>query len=145
MPRLPSGLRLALDASAPFQPTEPLWPIPVGHYFRAAPDPTMPRPYRRDQPLRMGIGVIAAPKTPSEALAHCRLIRIDDDNMTWWKGEYAHEFPLFETLSADDLAAWQEWLAAERTQGFLKSVVDKCQRLAFRAALDQVHRVMEPN
>lgn len=145
MPQLPSGLRLVLDASAPFQPAEPLGRIPAGHYFRAAPDPTIPRPYRRDQPLRMGIGALAAPKTPTEALAHCRLIRIDNDDMKWWNGEYASEFPLFEALSADDLAAWQEWLAAEGTQRFLQSVVDRCQRLALRAALDHVDRVMAPN
>ncbi len=135
---LPCGLRVVIDDRAPFRfERQPMRP-PAGHYWREIPEPTIPRPYRPDLPLRMSFEAIAAPRTIEDALAHCRLLYLDPDGTPFWKGEWAHEFPLFDQLSDKDIQAWRNWLKTDATVDLLEQLIERCRSLALRAMFDPV-------
>lgn len=132
MPKLPSGLDLALSRYALFDHGGNWQACPPGHfwYWVAAPEEgNAPFDPDRDEIMQIAEHAVV-PKDREEAKRFVRVLEMRDDGKYGWRGEWLDRFPQFTPLDNRDRAAWNEWLARPEIARLLDEVVAECARLA---------------
>lgn len=132
MPRLPSGLGLAIGHQAIPETMGTGWGTYRRGYFwyRRSDESITPPPYDGSAEILEDFVQTPIPKDIDEAKRYVWVLRELPNGRFQWQGEWLDTFPRFTALSDDDKAAWQSWLAEESTESFLRQVIAKCRRQA---------------
>ena len=127
MPTLPSGLKLALLIDHIMEPDLNWFRAPEGHFWYEVPDLAVNAPpFAPDQESLQQYVTAPVPRTVDEVKAFVRVCIGLPNGMMYWRGETLADFPRYGHLSAEDLAAWQQWASSEPVTRFLESAIAKC-------------------
>jgi hypothetical protein len=131
MPKLPSGLQLAISRDSLFDHEGNWFSCPDGHFWFWAPSPEMgPPPYDLEAEMTSHAVHAPAPEHREEAKKYLRVLEMRPDGKYAWRGEWLSEFPKYTKLDERDLAAWNEWLRGPGVDEFLDATIEECHRLA---------------
>jgi hypothetical protein len=131
MPRLPSGLTLALSRHAIIEHDSNWFDCPDGRFWLWVPAPEMgPPPYDPNTTIMQAPEHAAVPTSRDEASRFVRVLEMREDGKYAWRGEWLAEFPKYRMLSAADTEAWKAWLARAETAKFLDETIERCVRMA---------------
>ena len=128
MPKLPSGLQLAISKEHILEPDINWFHAPDGHFWYWIPaeeDPPPFGPYHEQirQPKHAPV-----PQSKEEMSKFIQVLIMRDDGMYYWLGDYMYEFPfLMKSLSKEDQVAWKKWLDTDPVQAFLDTAIQECQ------------------
>ena len=129
MPTLPSGRVLALSMVHIIEPGTKMFTCPEGHYwFQQADRVLNAPPYQPDQQVLCDFKHAPCPTTREEALRILYLLERlrTDDNGYYWPGYTLADPEALADLTAEDRAAWDAWVASDRTVEFLDQVIATC-------------------
>lgn len=70
------------------------------------------------------------PSTVEDVKKYIYVLECEDGEKWGWRGEWLDQFPKFRTLSAEDMSAWNKWIASSDIQAYLQETIVKCQRLS---------------
>jgi hypothetical protein len=145
MPKLPSGLELAISRDALFDHGGNWSSCPDGHFWYWAPAPEIgPPPYEPGAEIMQQAAHAPVPKDREEAKKYLHVLEMRPDGKYTWRGEWLFEFPKYTKVDERDLSAWNEWLARPETDRFLDATVEECRRLADVSRSAQGYVVAEP-
>ena len=133
MPTLPSGRAFALSMGHIIEPGTQMFTCPEGHYwFQKADRAINAPPYQPDQPVLCDFKHAPCPTTRQEALGILYVLEAahPDDEQLYWPGYTVAEPEALADLTAEDRAAWDAWVASDRTVEFLDQVIAKCKAQA---------------
>ncbi len=133
MPTLPSGRAFALSMGHIIEPGTQMFTCPEGHYWFQKADRAMNAPpYQPDQPVLCDFKHAPCPTTRQEALGILYVLEAahPDDEQLYWPGYTVAEPEALADLTAEDRAAWDAWVASDRTVEFLDQVIAKCKAQA---------------
>lgn len=131
MPRLPSGLELAVYTGHIMEPTTNWFRAPDGHFWFWVPDENAKEPpFEPGYEFLQKAVTAPVPTSVSEVLAFVRVLIRAEDGKYFWRGETLADFPRFESLSGSDRSAWDAWLVEPDRQTFLRNAIEKCRRQA---------------
>ena len=131
MPKLPSGLQLAISRHALFDHGGNWFSCPDGHFWFWVPGPEMGEP-----PYDLEVEIMAqaihapAPDSREDVKKYIRVLEMRSDGKYAWRGEWLSDFPQYTKLNERDLAAWTEWLSGPEIDQFLDATIEECRRLA---------------
>ena len=146
MPKLPSGLQLAVSRDALFDHGGNWFSCPEGHFWFWVPAPEVgPPPYDPETEIMAIAQHAPAPGSREEAKQYLRVLEMRPDGKYSWRGEWLSQFPRDTKLDERDLAAWKEWLIHPQTDQFLDATIEECRRLAQGSKSAQGYAVVEGN
>jgi tetratricopeptide (TPR) repeat protein len=115
------------------EPGTQMFTCPEGHYWFQQADRAMNAPpYQPDQPVLCDFKHAPCPTTRQEALGILYVLEAahPDDEQLYWPGYTVAEPEALADLTAEDRAAWDAWVASDRTVEFLDQVIAKCKAQA---------------
>jgi tetratricopeptide (TPR) repeat protein len=115
------------------EPGTQMFTCPEGHYwFQQADRALNAPPYQPDQQVLCDFKHAPCPTTREEALRILYLLeRVrTDDNGYYWPGYTLADPEALADLTAEDRAAWDAWVATDRTGEFLDQVIATCKAQA---------------
>jgi len=115
------------------EPGTQMFTCPEGHYwFQKADRAINAPPYQPDQPVLCDFKHAPCPTTRQEALGILYVLEAahPDDEQLYWPGYTVAEPEALADLTAEDRAAWDAWVASDRTVEFLDQVIAKCKAQA---------------
>jgi tetratricopeptide (TPR) repeat protein len=115
------------------EPGTQMFTCPEGHYwFQKADRSINAPPYQPDQPVLCDFKHAPCPTTREEALGILYVLEAahPDDEQLYWPGYTVAEPEALADLTAEDRAAWDAWVASDRTVEFLDQVIAKCKAQA---------------
>lgn len=128
---LPSGLTLLLTGDAPFDPGQNWFKCPPGHFWFKVAAPEMGEPlFDPDKEVLEAFEHAPMPRNRREAAKFARICEMLSDGMAAWRGEWLDDFPKYRTLTADDLAVWENWRGSPEVERFLDEIVELCAQCA---------------
>ena len=131
MPTLPSGLHLGISRQALFDHGGNWFSCPDGSFWYWVPDPEMgPGPFPEGTEIIQVAQHAPVPISREEAKKFIQVLEFIDDTNYVWRGEWLDTFSKFQSLSDEDMIAWQAWIESENTKGFLDATIAECMRLA---------------
>ena len=132
MPKLPSGIELAISKDALFDHGGNWFNCSDGHFWYWYPDPEMGEPpFDTNNEILHIAQPAPVPKDREEAKRFVRVLEIVSAQEKYqWRGEWLAGFPHYTELDARDLDAWIDWLDTPKIAAFLDSVIEECERLA---------------
>lgn len=144
MPKLPSGLELAISRHALFDHGGNWFSCPDGNFWFWIAAPEMgPPPYDLEAEIMQSAAHAPVPRSREKAKKYLRILEMCPDGKYAWRGEWLFEFPRYTALNEQDLAAWNEWLAGSEIGQFLDATIEECQRLAELAKHAQGYAVFQ--
>jgi len=132
MPKLPSGIELAISKDALFDHGGNWFNCPDGHFWHWFPDSEMgDPPFDTNNEILLIAQHEPVPKDREEAKRFVHVLEINSDQENYhWRGEWLAWFPRYTELKAGDLTAWIAWLDTPNVAAFLDNVIEECERLA---------------
>lgn len=131
MPRLPSGLTLALARDAIIEHSENWFSCPEGHFWFWTAAPEMgPPPYDPHAEIMTMPEHAPAPTSREEMGRFIRVMEMRSDGIYAWRGEWLADFPKYRTLDTADANAWKAWLDRPQNQVFLDEAIERCRHMS---------------
>jgi hypothetical protein len=132
MPKLPSGLKLAISYDSLFDHGGNCFSCPSGHFWYWIADPEImgAPPFDPDQEIILELAHASVPKDHEEVKNYIRVYQISEDNNFIWHGELLAGFPRWTKLDAADIEAWNAWLDTPERYEYFDEAIKECQRLA---------------
>ena len=115
------------------EPGTQMFTCPEGHYWFQQADRAMNAPpYQPEQTVLCDFKHAPCPTTRQEALDILYVLEAahPDDEQLYWPGYTVAEPEALADLTAEDRAAWDAWVASDRTVEFLDQVIAKCKAQA---------------
>lgn len=127
MPRLPSGLKVALSGDAVIVHDGNWFTCPEGHFWFERPDLKIsPTPYGQDSLIIQDFVHAPVPKNREEALQYIRVLHADAQGIYFWRGEWLTDYLSPTDLDRSDTRAWRRWLRTRAVEKFIDYVISIC-------------------
>lgn len=131
MPKLPSGLSLAVSRHALFNHGGNWFSCPEGHFWYWEPAPEIgPPPFDPESEIELVAKHAPVPRSREEAKQFIRVLEMRPDGKYGWRGELLNSFPKFFRLDENDASAWESWVKSPGTERFLDDTIEECKKLA---------------
>ncbi len=130
MPVLPSGLSLALYKDHIMEPDLNWFKAPEGHFWFWEPDETSIPPFLPEDEVMRKPATAPVPTSREEMASFIQVLFHLDDGRYYWRGETLDLFPLYGSLSDEDMAAWKAWLDTDQVKDFLDQAIMDCRMQA---------------
>jgi hypothetical protein len=132
MPLLPSGLKFAISRDALFYHGGNWFKCPEGHfwYWTADVDIMGPGPYCSEATILRSAVHAPVPATVEDVKKFVYVLEPAGGDQWGWRGEWLDQFPRYQTLTSEDRASWDEWVASSSIQSYLQETLTECHKLA---------------
>jgi len=127
VPKLPSGLNIAISDDAILSPNEEWFQCPEGHFWYQTPDIKMNKPpFDRDTIVLQDFVNAPVPDSHEEAKKYIHVYLAYENDDYYWKGDWLSDFPKDGDLTGDDLIVWNEWLNSPDVLDYIDRAIEKC-------------------